>query len=85
MSTANSITSFAVQYQLERNHRPFRREAIRQLQANRCGVYALWICVLLCLFSLLFSPSFLFGSCVVLCARDCTCVYYRDIPYSDVQ
>ena len=43
MSNDNLITSFAVQYQLERNHRPFRRESIRQLQENRCGVYALWI------------------------------------------
>ena len=43
MSVDNLITSFATRYQLERNRRPFKREAIRELPIARCGVYALWI------------------------------------------
>ena len=43
MSTNSLITSFATRYQLERNHAPFKREVIRKLPIDRCGVYALWI------------------------------------------
>ena len=43
MSADNLITSFATRYQLERNRAPFKREAIRKLPIDRCGVYALWI------------------------------------------
>lgn len=43
MSTDSLITSFATRYQLERNHRPFKRKEVRELPIDRCGVYALWI------------------------------------------
>ena len=43
MSADNLITSFATRYQLERNRRPFKRETVRELPIDRCGVYALWI------------------------------------------
>ncbi len=43
MSADNLITSFATRYQLERNRRLFKREAVRELPTDRCGVYTLWI------------------------------------------
>ena len=43
MSADNLITSFATRYQLEQNQSPFKREVIRKLPTDRCGVYALWI------------------------------------------
>ena len=43
MSTDSLITSFATRYQLERNHRPFKRKEVRGVPVDRWGVYALWI------------------------------------------
>ena len=43
MSADNLITSFATRYQLEQNRHPFKREAVRELPIDCCGVYALWI------------------------------------------
>ena len=34
---------FALKYQLERNHRPFQRDEVQSLPADRLGVYALWL------------------------------------------
>ena len=34
---------FTLQYQLERDHRPFTREEVRRLPSDRRGVYALWL------------------------------------------
>ena len=37
------MTPFEAKYQLERDLRPFRRAEVRQLPADRCGLYALWL------------------------------------------
>ncbi len=38
----DSVTLYALQYQLKRNLRPFTREEIQQLPTRRTGVYVLW-------------------------------------------
>ena len=38
-----SRTPLGLKYQLERELRPFNREAVRQLPQDRTGVYALWL------------------------------------------
>ena len=38
-----SRTPLGLKYQLERDLRPFNREAVRQLPQDRTGVYALWL------------------------------------------
>lgn len=43
MSADNLITSFSTRYQLERNRTSFKREVVRELPIDRCGVYTLWI------------------------------------------
>ena len=40
---AGSRTPLGLKYQLERDLRPFNREAVRQLPQDRTGVYALWL------------------------------------------
>ena len=37
------MNPFALKYQLEREFRPFRRDEVRRLPADKCGVYALWL------------------------------------------
>ena len=36
-------TPFALKYRLRRERRPYRREEVRRLPPDRCGVYALWL------------------------------------------
>ena len=36
-------TPLGLKYQLERQHRLFNREEVRQLERDRSGVYALWL------------------------------------------
>ena len=36
-------TPLGLKYQLERQHRLFNREEVRQLEKDRSGVYALWL------------------------------------------
>ena len=37
------MTPFVAEYQLGRNLRPFTREQVRELERDRCGLYALWL------------------------------------------
>ena len=36
-------TPLALKYRLRHERRPYRREEVRQLPRDRCGVYALWL------------------------------------------
>ena len=38
-----TMNLFALKYQLEKEHRPFRSDEVRRLPVDRRGVYALWL------------------------------------------
>lgn len=38
----DSVTPYALQYELKQNMRPFTPENIRQVPKEQCGVYVLW-------------------------------------------